>query len=242
MALKDISIPQIHRSLTHSELIILRSIALGLGCDTVRDLLELSMPDYQKMCAGLFEKLQVCNAYAAVQKAYHNKILKNKEYTPEKVKGIALKYADLFQKKSSKKSFDTKKSVWEAIKRFRHGKPIFQLPLDGKEFITSLQINDTFLLDVDERTFDLNLESRSFIAKHLYRVQKLSSKFYEFRLVHDNEISSTESPSYIRINNFGHRKTGWQTHNPIKLSMNAIGTLIFRDEKKDFMQSLKSYL
>ena len=114
MALKEIPIPQIHHSLTHSELIILRSIALGLGCDTVRDLLELSMPVYQKMCAGLFEKLQVCNAYAAVQKAYHNKILKNKEYTPEKVKGIALKYADLFQKKSSKKSFDTKKSVWEA--------------------------------------------------------------------------------------------------------------------------------
>jgi CRISPR-associated endonuclease Csn1 len=133
-------------------------------------------------------------------------------------------------------------SFWEAIKRFLHGKPIFQLPLDGKEFITSLQINDTFLLDVDERTFDLKLEPRSFIAKHLYRVQKLSSKFYEFRLVHDNEISSTESPSYIRINDFGHRKTGWQTHNPIKLSMNAIGTLIFRDEKKDFMQSLKSYL
>ena len=47
---------------------------------------------------GLFEKLQVCNAYAAVQTAYYNKILKTKEYTPEKVKGIALKYADLFQK------------------------------------------------------------------------------------------------------------------------------------------------
>lgn len=133
-------------------------------------------------------------------------------------------------------------SFWEAIRRYRFGEPIFQLPEGGKEFITSLQINDTFLLDIADKALDLKLESRSFIAKHLYRVQKLSSKFYEFRLVHDNDISSTESPSYIRINNFGHRKTGWQTHNPIKLSMNVIGTLSFRDEKNDFKKSLKSYL
>lgn len=115
MAIKETPIPRIRHSLTHSELIILRSIALGLGCDTVRDLLELSMPDYQKMCMDLFEKLQVCNAYAAVQTAYHNKILKTKEYTPEKVKGIALKYADLFQKNSSSKSeaVDRKRTVWE---------------------------------------------------------------------------------------------------------------------------------
>ncbi|MGA0317689.1 MAG: hypothetical protein ACO3LB_08390 [Flavobacteriaceae bacterium] len=125
-------------------------------------------------------------------------------------------------------------SFWEAIRRYRFGEPIFQLPEGGKEFITSLQINDTFLLDIADKALDLKLESRSFIAKHLYRVQKLSSKFYEFRLVHDNDMSSTESPSYIRINNFGHRKTGLQTHNPIKLSMNVIGTLSFRDEKNDF--------
>ncbi len=43
MAIKETPIPRIRHSLTHSELIILRSIALGLGCDTVRDLLELSM-------------------------------------------------------------------------------------------------------------------------------------------------------------------------------------------------------
>ena len=98
------------------------------------------------------------------------------------------------------------------------------------------------LRSIADKTLDLKLESRSFIAKHLYRVQKLSSKFYEFRLVHDNDISSTESPSYIRINNFGHRKTGWQTHNPIKLSINVIGTLSFRDEKNDFKKSLKSYI
>lgn len=133
-------------------------------------------------------------------------------------------------------------SFWEAIRRFRFGEPIFQLPEGGKKFITTLQINDTFLLDIEDKNLDLKLESRSFIAKHLYRVQKLSSKFYEFRLVHDNDMSSTTGPSYIRINNFGHRKTGWQTHNPIKLSMNTIGTITFDDKQRELIKPLKSNL
>ena len=145
----------IHNSLSSSELIILRSIALGLGCDTIRDLLELSE--------------------------------------------------------------------------------------DGIEFVTTLQINDLFLLDLEESEINLEHESNSFIAKHLYRVQKLSSKFYEFRLVHHNDTSLTESPYYIRINNFGHRKTGWQTHNPIKVWMNSIGKLYIKDEAKEFKKSLKTY-
>ncbi|MDA8947931.1 LuxR C-terminal-related transcriptional regulator [Flavobacteriaceae bacterium] len=75
---------RIFETLTSSELIILRSIALGLGCDTIRDLLEISKETYESHCQSLFQKLQVCNAYAAVQKAYYNNLLKNKEYTPEK--------------------------------------------------------------------------------------------------------------------------------------------------------------
>ena len=53
----------IYNSLSSSELIILRSIALGLGCDTIRDLLELSEKAYRKECESLFQKLEVCNAY-----------------------------------------------------------------------------------------------------------------------------------------------------------------------------------
>ena len=109
------------------------------------------------------------------------------------------------------------------------------------EFVTTLQINDLFLLDLEESEINLEHESNSFIAKHLYRVQKLSSKFYEFRLVHHNDTSLTESPYYIRINNFGHRKTGWQTHNTIKVWMNSIGKLYIKDEAKEFKKSLKTY-
>lgn len=136
---KKVITPQsrIQKSLSNSELIILKSIALGLSCDTIRDLLEISKETYEKHCQNLFQKLDVCNAYAAVQ--------------------------------------------------------------------------------------------------------KLSSKFYEFRLVHHNDTSITESPYYVRINNFGHRKTGWQTHNPIKVRMNAIGKLSVKDETLEFKKSIKSY-
>ena len=132
-------------------------------------------------------------------------------------------------------------TFWEAVRRFRFGEPVFQLPEDGVEFVTTLQINDLFLLDIEETQLTIENESKSFLAKHLYRVQKLSSKFYEFRLVHHNDTSITESPYYVRINNFGHRKTGWQTHNPIKVSLNAIGKLSIKDETLEFKKSIKSY-
>ena len=132
-------------------------------------------------------------------------------------------------------------TFWEAIRRYRFGEPIFQLPEDGEEFVTTLQINDLFLLDLEETELNLKYESKSFLAKHLYRVQKLSSKFYEFRLVHHNDTSSTEFPYYIRINNFGLRKTGWVTHNPIKVWMNAIGKLSIKDETNEFKNTIKNY-
>jgi DNA-binding CsgD family transcriptional regulator len=103
----------IHNSLSSSELIILRSIALGLGCDTIRDLLELSEKAYRKECESLFQKLEVCNAYAAVQKAYFTKILKNKEYTPEKVKGLALKFAHHYEDQIKCTKDESKRVIWE---------------------------------------------------------------------------------------------------------------------------------
>ena len=116
----------------------------------------------------------------------------------------------------------------------------FQLPEDGEEFVTTLQINDLFLLDLEETELNLKYESKSFLAKHLYRVQKLSSKFYEFRLIHHIDTSSTEFPYYIRINNFGLRKTGWVTHNPIKVWMNVLGKLSIKDETNEFKNVIKT--
>lgn len=133
-------------------------------------------------------------------------------------------------------------TFWEAVRRKSLNEPVYQLPEDGHQFITSLEINDLFIMGVDDPSMDITQESNSFLAKHLYRVQKLSSKFYEFRLVHDNQITETESPNYIRINNFGERKTGWLTHNPIKVWMNSIGRLEYKDELNLFNKVQKTYV
>jgi CRISPR-associated endonuclease Csn1 len=133
-------------------------------------------------------------------------------------------------------------SFWEVVRRARFKEPIYQLPKDGYQFITTLKINDVFLLDLEEKEIIIEEESNSFLAKHLYRIQKLSSKFYEFRLVHDNNLTDTGSPNYVRINNFGHRKTGWHTHNPIKVKVNSIGELSFENEQEKFIKMQKSYV
>mgnify|MGYP001222599813 FL=1 len=53
-------------------------------------------------------------------------------------------------------------TFWEAIRRYRYGEPIFQLPEDGEEFVTTLQINDLFLLDLEGTELNLKHESKSF--------------------------------------------------------------------------------
>lgn len=121
-------------------------------------------------------------------------------------------------------------SFWEAVRRKRLSQPIYKLPHDGVALVTTLEINDLFLLGIDQIKEPLNTESNSFLAKHLYRVQKLSSKFYEFRLVSDNFLSQTEQPNYVRINNFGFRKTGWTTYNPIKVKLSPIGVISSAEE------------
>ena len=72
---------------------------------------------------------------------------------------------------------------------------------------------------------NLSYYPKDILRKHLYRVQKLSTKYYEFRLANKQLSTSFEAPEYIRINNFGNKKTGWKTHNPVKVEVNIIGNI-----------------
>ena len=122
-------------------------------------------------------------------------------------------------------------SFWQAIKRKKKGEPVVQLPNPKKDsLVTTLKINDTFLMGIDDLEENLALESRSFLKNHLYRVQKLSSKFYEFRLAYKQTSLITDAPEYIRINNFGSRKTGWLTYNPVKVNISVIGQITRKKE------------
>jgi hypothetical protein len=79
--------------LKSSELVILKSLALGLGCDTIKNLLELSEEEFEKKLNSLYTKLQVCNSYTAVGVAFKKGILREKEFTSEKIKSIVLEFA-----------------------------------------------------------------------------------------------------------------------------------------------------
>ena len=80
---------------------------------------------------------------------------------------------------------------------------------------------------VGHECFEHNLSyyPESVLRKHLYRIQKLSTKYYEFRLANKYVTPSMEAPEYIRINNFGDRKTDWKTYNPVKVEIDLIGKI-----------------
>ncbi len=118
-------------------------------------------------------------------------------------------------------------TFWEAAQRYRHGLSVYKmLSKNEGQIITHLHINDLFLMGIEEEEEDFQYLPKTQISRHLYRVQKLSSNYYEFRIAYKQINSETQFPEYIRINNFGHRKTGWNSYKPIKVALTATGNLI----------------
>ena len=117
-------------------------------------------------------------------------------------------------------------SFWEVVQRYSKGESIYrQLKAGEGELVNFLHINDMFLLGMDDLEDNLSYYPESVLRKHLYRIQKLSTKYYEFRLANKYVTPSMEAPEYIRINNFGDRKTGWKTYNPVKVEIDLIGKI-----------------
>ncbi|WP_394747084.1 type II CRISPR RNA-guided endonuclease Cas9 [Spongiimicrobium salis] len=116
-------------------------------------------------------------------------------------------------------------TFWTVVERKRTGGNIYKLPLDGKEIVSALHINDMFLLGLHEDEINWKKPNFSVLREHLYRVQKLSSKFYEFRLNTEASIQKNFQPHYVRIQSFGEGKTGWLTFNPIKVYISVTGEI-----------------
>jgi len=116
-------------------------------------------------------------------------------------------------------------TFWTAVERKRQKLPVYQLPEDGKEIVAALQINDMFLLGLNDDEIDWQNPDYKTLKEHLYRVQKLSSKFYEFRLNNQASIQNNFQPYYTRIQSFGLGKTGWDTFNPIKVKVSVSGKI-----------------
>lgn len=116
-------------------------------------------------------------------------------------------------------------TFWTVVERKRNGYPVYQLPEDGKEIVTTLHINDMFLLGLKEDEIDWENPDYQALKEHLYRVQKLSSKFYEFRLNTEASLRNNLQPFYIRIQSFGEGKTGWDTFKPLKVKISTAGKI-----------------
>lgn len=123
-------------------------------------------------------------------------------------------------------------SFWEALQRLRTQQALYQIPEVNGRFVCSLHINDLFLLGLENPAEAIHHLSQQELIPYVYRVQKLSRKFYEFRQTFDASLYAYDYPNYIRINNFGDRKTGWFSYEPYKIKVNSLGEIIVPKKRK----------
>ena len=113
-------------------------------------------------------------------------------------------------------------TFWTVVERKRQRQEVFQLPADGTSIVTTLQINDMFLLGLKEEEIDWEKPSYEVLKEHLYRVQKLTSGDYFFR---KHKSSTITDEDYKQIRGFGEGKTGWFSFNPIKVKISVSGKI-----------------
>ncbi|MFD2552251.1 type II CRISPR RNA-guided endonuclease Cas9 [Bizionia sediminis] len=114
-------------------------------------------------------------------------------------------------------------TFWTVVERKRKGFPVYQLPANGIEIVTTMQINDMFLLGLNEDEIDWEKPNNNLLKAHLYRVQKFTSGDYYFRLAKTASIQNKEEKQ--QINSFGFGKNGWSNHNPIKVKISVSGKI-----------------
>lgn len=90
-------------------------------------------------------------------------------------------------------------TFWEAVERRRQGAPLIKLPSNGKSVIMCLKSNDFYFIGLDTETFSSNKNNPAFLSRHLFRGQKFSSKYFEFRLHTEATILRDEMPFFRRI-------------------------------------------
>ncbi len=113
-------------------------------------------------------------------------------------------------------------TFWTVVERKSKGFPAYQLPADGKETVTTLHINDMFLLGLNEEEINWTNPDYDVLKEKLFRVQKLTSGDYFFR---KHKSSTVTDIDYKQIRGFGEGKTGWFTFNPIKVKVSVLGKI-----------------
>lgn len=113
-------------------------------------------------------------------------------------------------------------TFWTVVERKRTGQSAYQLPIDGKEIVTTLHINDMLLLGLKDEEINWENPDYEVLKEQLYRIQKLTSADYFFR---KHKSSTVTDDDYKQIRGFGEGKTGWFTFNPIKVKISVSGNI-----------------
>ena len=103
-----------------------------------------------------------------------------------------------------------------------------RLPAPGQRLVMTMQINEMFLLGMADEDIRLAVASgnASELTSHLYRVQKLSSWYYDFKR-HTSTLSDTtneqmDNGNYVRVTSSGRLKS----LNPVKVKVTRLGKII----------------
>ncbi len=114
---------------------------------------------------------------------------------------------------------------WTVIERKLQEVEIYQIPSDGKLIITILEISDMFLLRLSDEEYEINKNNKEYLSRYLYKVEAISSKYYEFRHHLESSQKREFEPYYYIISSLGTGKKGLQTFNPIKVKIDPLGNI-----------------
>jgi CRISPR-associated endonuclease Csn1 len=114
-------------------------------------------------------------------------------------------------------------TFWTVVERKRTGQSIYQLPIGGKEIVTSLHTNDIFVIGLNEDEINWSSLEYDEINKHLYRVQKTSKKEKSFEFNFRLSIASSLDDKKQEISIQSFKK--WTELNPIKVKITVSGKI-----------------
>ena len=130
------------------------------------------------------------------------------------------------------------KALWNEIQQRENLGDTFpdsliqSLPLPNWTFVESLQLNDMFVMDINDDDFENYIATNNYeeLGKKLYRIQNISSLDYSFRLHTDTTSKTTSdaalSKRYIRIKSI----KAYMEHNPHKVKISLLGKIIRNTE------------
>ena len=125
-------------------------------------------------------------------------------------------------------------SLWDMVQMRGDELPddlLSRFPSPGSRFVMSMQLNEMFLLGLsdDDILYLASVRNYSGLASHLYRVQKLSSWYYDFKrhvsTLADCTNEQMANGNYIRVQSF----KALTALNPIKVKVDILGRIILPD-------------